>query len=570
MASLLVLEGPHAGSQLELGAETTLGRSPTCDLVIDDANVSRRHAQILIEGAAATLVDLGSRNGSFLNGVRVSGRAELKPGDRVQVGPLALVFDPDPLRVFVAPAPTAPPLAVFEAPQISEAPVPPVLRQVFENVTRAPTPAAALRVTLESAITTLGASRGLLVSLPPEGERPEVLLLGGGEIFSVPATFEAPLRQGQAAQSGTLVAVPMGLPSHRHGALVLERGAGPLASAQLGLLFDISRLGSRVADGAQARQTLQPTAFPLALLRERPALLSPAFRRCLERITHAARHHGPLLLVGEAATGRDELALTVHQMSQRADGPFVSWRQPPADPLDPAKLPPIEALVNALQRAEGGSLYLGAISSWSVPLAELWARELDRFSPSLISRDARLPSPVRLIAASSDPLGQLALSARLPAALVARFDGERVEVPPLRKRKADLPMLVERLSAAAGQRLGRAVPTFSSAALKALAEYSWPGNLAELQVCLEWALFACGPETEVQLWDLPPLVRSGQASDREHRQPLAEMIAALERTAIVEALRESGFKKIHAAAALGISRPTLDKKIADYQIRLKP
>ena len=180
------------------------------------------------------------------------------------------------------------------------------------------------------------------------------------------------------------------------------------------------------------------------------------------------------------------------------------------------------------------------------------------------------PSRVRLVASSSVSPAKAKGLGHLPATLILRFDGARVEVPSLRKRRAELPLLVERLTAAAGQRLGRPVPQFSLAALKALTDYRWPGNLAELQVCLEWARFACGAETEVQLWDLPPQVRAGEVLRKDRKQPLAHMIAALERTAIVEALREAGFKKIHAAAALGISRPTLDKKISEYQIRLKP
>src|SRR5271166_5705918 len=98
MPSLLVLEGPHAGTQLEVDGELTIGRSPTCELVVEDGNVSRRHAQIVLDGGVATLVDLGSRNGTALNGVRLSGKGALKPGDRIQVGPMILAFDPDPLR----------------------------------------------------------------------------------------------------------------------------------------------------------------------------------------------------------------------------------------------------------------------------------------------------------------------------------------------------------------------------------------------------------------------------------------------------------------------------------------
>ncbi len=568
MPSLWVLEGPHAGTQLELEGELTIGRSPTCELVVEDSNVSRRHAQLVLDAGTATLIDLGSRNGTLLNGVHLAGKAGLKPGDRIQVGPVVLAFDPDPLRLFGGAG--AGPLRESALPQRAEAPLLPALRQVFENVSRAATPAACVRVAAESAVGVLGAERAFVLGFPAQATAAAEPLAIVGGLFPIPEGFEAPLRQGKAARDDRHAAVPLALPDRRQGALVLARSGKPFGEEDLALLVDVARLASRLAEGARARQPTAPTAFPLSLWRERPALLSTAFRRCLERIAHAARHHGPLLLVGEAATGRDELALMVHQLSKRADGPFVAWQQPPPDPLEPGRLPPVEELVAVLQRAEGGTLYLGNLAAWSSRLAELWLRELDRFTPSLLTSDPRVPGAVRLIAAAEDPVATPSSLGKLQTSLLARFDGERIEVPPLRKRKADLPMLVERLSALAGQRLGRAVPTFSAAAMKALGEYGWPGNLAELQVCTEWALFARGEAAEVQPWDLPPQVRAGEASDRERRQPLAELIAALERTAIAEALREAKFKKIHAAAALGISRPTLDKKIAEYQIRLKP
>lgn len=569
MASLLILEGPQAGAQRELGAETTLGRSPTCDLVIEDPNVSRRHAQILLVGEQASLVDLGSRNGIQLNGQRIVGTVPLHPGDRVQVGQVLFAFDPAPLRVF---APASGGVHRIDPPALSEAPIPAVLRPLFDQLARVPTPAAVLRVAVENALAIVQAEQGLLLSLPAADGgvgRPEVLSLSGSQLFTVPAGFEGALREGVGACDDQHLAVPVGLPGQRLGAIVLQRRQRPFEPKDGALLFDLARLATRIAEGATVRQELRALSFPLVLWRERPALLSAAFHRCLERIEQAARHHGPLLLVGEPATGRDELALTLHQMGRSSDGPFVRWRLPAVDPLQPEKLPPPESILNVLQRAEGGTLYLGNISAWSVPLAELWVRALDRFTPSLLGGDARLPSPVRLVAASADPIAKLKGLGCLPAALLLRFEGERVEVPALRQRKGDLPLLVERLSTAAGQRLGRPVPRFSAAAMKALTDYAWPGNLAELQVCLEWALFACGPETDVQLRDLPPQVRTGEASDREKPRPLAQMISAIERTAIVEALRESGFRKIHAAAALGISRPTLDKKIAEYEIHVE-
>jgi DNA-binding NtrC family response regulator len=144
---------------------------------------------------------------------------------------------------------------------------------------------------------------------------------------------------------------------------------------------------------------------------------------------------------------------------------------------------------------------------------------------------------------------------------------EQVEVTPLRRRKPDLPLLVRHILEIRSRDLDRAMPAVSPSAMKAIREYGWPGNLGELRACLEWASLACAPVAEIQLWDLPPEVRGGTALGRSTK--LSDMVSAVERAAVVEALVQNGNKKIHAALALGISRPTLDKKIAEYKIKLK-
>ncbi len=297
---------------------------------------------------------------------------------------------------------------------------------------------------------------------------------------------------------------------------------------------------------------LRPQALLLKLWREKGAELSTAIRRSLGQLAEAATHDNPLLLVGERSTGRRDAARALHQLGARSAGPFVAWRNLADVPGE---------LGQALTLSAGGTLYLGEIERLSEDGLRACAREVARGSSALDSRS------VRLVAACAPQQGETESAETPTASLLAAFGESRVEIPALRRRRADLPLLIDFLLTDTSARLGRAPPSVSPSAQKAMRSYGWPGNLAELQTCLSWAVLACAPSSEVQLWDLPLSVRGGSAGDRSTL--LAEMVGALERTAIVEALGQSGNKKIHAATLLGISRPTLDKKIADYKIRFK-
>ena len=95
MPAMLLLTGPSAGRRFEVVTEVTIGRSPSCEIQIDDDKVSRRHARIVIDGSSAVLEDLGSKNGTLVRGRRISGRRRLTDKDPIQIGPAHLI-----LRIF--------------------------------------------------------------------------------------------------------------------------------------------------------------------------------------------------------------------------------------------------------------------------------------------------------------------------------------------------------------------------------------------------------------------------------------------------------------------------------------
>src|SRR2546423_11397336 len=101
MPALLMISGPNAGQRYEIKDEVTLGRSPSCEIPLEDSKVSRRHAKVFVKEGQTRITDLGSRNGTVVNGEKIEGEAILLPGDRVQVGDSTILFEP-PAKASVA------------------------------------------------------------------------------------------------------------------------------------------------------------------------------------------------------------------------------------------------------------------------------------------------------------------------------------------------------------------------------------------------------------------------------------------------------------------------------------
>jgi DNA-binding NtrC family response regulator len=283
----------------------------------------------------------------------------------------------------------------------------------------------------------------------------------------------------------------------------------------------------------------------------------PGLRKLFDRLVEAAPHQGPVLILGERSSGRLTGAFLLHREG-RAGNPFVT---------------PRNAQVAAtgwafwLARAEGGTLYLGDLAVIHDPAGLLAALgELEGNAP----QDPRLPSPVRLVASSAVDLDELVEDQRLPLALAERFAGSVIRALPLRELRTDLPGLIDRIFPEVARHVGRPVPQLSGEVMELMQAYAWPGNFAELSACLASLALSAG-DLPVDAPSLPTAVRVGaRPPGTVQSGSLGDLLEQVERAAIASALRAAGFKKLHAAKALQISRPTLDKKIAQYGLKLSP
>ena len=176
------------------------------------------------------------------------------------------------------------------------------------------------------------------------------------------------------------------------------------------------------------------------------------------------------------------------------------------------------------------------------------------------------PVDLRLIATASSPAQLLAAKGELDSALATALSGLEIEVPPLRERRADVLVLFEHFSKRSAEDTRKPPPVLRPGARRLLVDYAWPQNVRELKLVSErlGRVYAGG---EVHALRLPPEIQEGAVAAKP--SSLQQMVERLEREAIVEALQATGGRKLRAAERLGISRPTLDKKIEEYAIRVE-
>src|SRR5437016_3494871 len=221
--------------------------------------------------------------------------------------------------------------------------------------------------------------------------------------------------------------------------------------------------------------------------------------------------------------------------------------------------------------ANDGTLFLDEISDMPADLQTRFLRVLQERDYRPLGSTQTMKADFRAIASTNRPIAQALAENRLRSDLYYRLNTFQIEVPPLRKRKEDIPPLIAQFVKQFSQQLGKPEPDISPDAFQKLLEYSWPGNVRELQNAIEYAV-VLAREGMIGVKELPAEIQLPaalqqaelSASPRSGVQTLDD----LERTAILQALAECRGKKKTAAELLGIQRPTLYNKMKRYAIEL--
>jgi len=546
MGALVFLSGPAAGLRYEITGQLTIGRSRACEIALEDDKVSRQHARIELEHGEPTIRDLGSRNGTRVNGQRISSEVALLDGDRIQLGDSTAKLELEP--------------NVSADPQRHELHRRAVASLLAEPGTDGDVHLAYLDLLEASSEAVILRRATARLAKKLAAPRASAVLVHSGLSLTkvVPGPIDAPrtlireaLARDEVVSTGRLLCVPV--TSHRgerFGAICTERDAAP-SMPELKAAALLGRLTGEALAAARGRA-----------LRDPPVLIgaSPAFRRLVEKAERVAGGDQSLSLFGEAGSGRSLIAQYIHSQSARSCGALVvvnCAEERLGEELFGATNPDAES---ALARAEGGTLVLRNVELLSRPLAQRLARSL-LTRPSAARGEGRFD--VRTIAIGRDSLEVLGAQRRIPRELASALSGANLQVPPLRERNADVPALFRFFAQERCRVTGREPPRPSPEARRALLAYTWPGNVSEVRLVAErLALLYSG--LEVPAIRLPAEMLAPSLGERP--SSLHHRVRATERAAIAEALSAAGGKKIRAAEILGISRPTLDKKLRELDL----
>ncbi len=504
-----------------------VGRDAQAELPIASPSLSRLHLAVEVDGEAATVRDLGSRNGTLLGRSPVGEApvplplgAELVAGD-VRFSLLRLSSLPSVARPLLL-------LGVLES----------------ELALRAGEPTALVALELSSP---LNAGRAVFDTLAQLPIASRVALVDDSTLVAaLPDASLVGWLVGALAARGAAVAKQA----------VREGASGNVVPA---LLRELA--GRQADEGAGAPDT--PPAFQYASLR---------------KIHHDLRKIAPrpisVLVTGETGTGKEVVARELHRLSGRT-GPLVA--------VNTAALPEnlIEselfghergafsgaqtAKAGLIETADKGTLFLDEIGELSLPLQAKLLRVLEDLTVRRVGATTERKVDLRVVAATHQDLMALAKEKRFRQDLLFRLNGATISLPPLRDRHGEIGPLASSLlgTLAAGGR----TPALDPAALAALESYGWPGNVRELRHVLERAV-AFADSGVITVEHLPATIvdAASGAPPRPASGDVRATVKDFERERILEALRAAGGNRTRAAEILGLPRRTLVYKLSKMKL----
>lgn len=305
---------------------------------------------------------------------------------------------------------------------------------------------------------------------------------------------------------------------------------------------------------------------------------SDPMRRIFEIVMHISDAPANVLITGESGTGKELIARAIHYHSGRSRGPFI--------PINCAAIP--ENLLESelfgylqgsftdarkdrkglFQEASGGSLFLDEISEIPVNLQAKLLRVIEdkEVRPLGASRGEKVD--VRILAASNRDLDQLVGEGRFRQDLFYRLNVVRIQLPPLRERSEDIPILAEHFIQKFSGKTKRRVQGLTEEALAAILNYHWPGNVRELEHTIERAVLL-GKSELISATDLPPQLLAKDRNEVSLAEALSKgySLKNLERDYIKKVMESTKGNKTEAASILGVDRTTLYRKLEEAKIK---
>ena len=327
--------------------------------------------------------------------------------------------------------------------------------------------------------------------------------------------------------------------------------------------LDLPELRKLIAATLRLQESIEETGRYSAM---RLLGLSKPMELLREMIAKVARSQAPVHISGESGTGKELVARLIHESGPRRDGPFV--------PVNCGAIPTelmeseffghkkgsftgaVADKEGLLRSAEGGTLFLDEVADLPLHMQVKLLRVIQEKAVRPVGELREVPVDVRILSATHRKLDELVKAGRFREDLYYRVNVIELHAPALRERLDDIPLLVEALLDRVSDQIGVKVPDISREALQKLRDYSYPGNVRELENILERAVTLC-TNSRIEPDDIQLRSQGGVELDELDREPgsdgLSDQLEHIEREAIIKALEQTRYNKTRAAELLGMS-----------------
>jgi transcriptional regulator with GAF, ATPase, and Fis domain len=630
-ARLEAVSGPLKGKVFSLAAsELSIGRDPSNEISLLDSLVSRRHCIIRKEAEAFRLLDLESRNNTFVSGVPIRERV-LVPGDQIRVGNSVLVFQGPggesstdaSFQLDATPAPGAATVilrkedALYLQPRRPES-LPATARtvrdlnvlldfsrtlnsvrglaalqeKVLEAVLEAvPADQAAILLTedgVDGFSSIMGRDRRLGANQPIRASQTilnrvlkESLAVLSSDVQSDDSYRDAESLLERRVHS--VLAVPLEVRGKVLGVMYLE-ASSPGSRFDSDLLQVATTLGNITALAIENARHLERLDGENRRLHEELNIHhsmvgeSKAMREVYEFVSRVAGRDSTVLISGESGTGKELVARAVHVNSPRVDKPFVAINCAAiTETLLESELFGHErgAFTGAvaqkkgkLEVAEGGTIFLDEIGELALPMQAKLLRVLQEREFERVGGTRPIQLDVRLIAATNRDLKEASRTGTFRSDLYYRLNVVSLQMPALRERREDIPLLAAFFAAQHGEKVKRRVAGISPEAQACLARYDWPGNVRELENAIERAV-VLGSTEVILAEDLPDSILEETAASGQPVNALAEGIREAKKLLIERAIEQANGNYTEAAKILGVHANHLFRLIRTLNLKPK-
>jgi transcriptional regulator with PAS, ATPase and Fis domain len=300
-------------------------------------------------------------------------------------------------------------------------------------------------------------------------------------------------------------------------------------------------------------------------------------QQIFENVQVVAKTDATVLIEGPTGTGKDFLAKVIHSVSRRSAKPLVkvNCAAIPDTLLESemfgyvrgAFTGAVQDRIGRFQSAEGGTIFLDEIGDLPLALQAKLLRVIEEKIFFRLGTSQTTKVDVRIISASNQRLERLVARKRFREDLFYRLNVFRIELPSLKDRPADIPLLVGHILRRLCSSKGMALPEISENAMQLLLNYTYPGNIREMENILEHALILC-QESVLRRKHLPDYLRQRLPAAKSRPEKL-EATTTSERTRILAALRRHSGNRSRTARALGLDRSTLWRKMQKYNLSEK-